>query len=164
MSTKFDRVSVTQEMIGSGSRLGLYPHSKPGIYVEIPDGDGKIWLYVENPPYGSCIITCPHCGSEFVNNFLYADSPAICPYCGKERATVTVAAPVEFADISSGLGIGGAGSDDYNIHTETDCPTPTVFGKRSGQLWQECEKPGCHNEPVCATCFMCEARHCHCAD
>lgn len=25
-----------------------------------------------------------------------------------------------YADITSGLGIGGAGSDDYNIHTEAD--------------------------------------------
>lgn len=30
-----------------------------------------------------------------------------------------------------------------------------------GQLYQECEAPGCNTEPVCAGCFKCE-RHCTC--
>lgn len=30
-----------------------------------------------------------------------------------------------------------------------------------GELWQECERAGCHTEPVCLNCFLC-ARHCAC--
>ena len=67
-------------------------------------------------------------------------------------------------DISSGLGIGGIGSDDYNIHTETDSFAPQ-FSKRkpSGQLWQPCDRRGCDNEPVCLDCEYCDD-HCHCGE
>lgn len=65
-------------------------------------------------------------------------------------------------DIESGLGIGGIGSDDFNIGTERDSSYAPQYGRYGGQLWQECEMSGCHNEPVCATCFCCEELHCHC--
>jgi hypothetical protein len=32
-----------------------------------------------------------------------------------------------------------------------------------GQLWQECRKASCDNEPVCADCEYCEA-HCGCPE
>lgn len=33
-----------------------------------------------------------------------------------------------------------------------------------GQLWQPCERHGCHNEPVCLNCLECEETHCNCFD
>ncbi len=67
-----------------------------------------------------------------------------------------------WTEITSGLGIGGHGSDDYNMATERDNDNAPQFGRYGGQLWQECDVPGCHNEPVCATCLRCEKTHCHC--
>jgi hypothetical protein len=68
----------------------------------------------------------------------------------------------ESMDIDSGLGIGGIGSDDYNIHTETE-PMNIVTGhSRSnggGQLWEDC--PRCGRQPVHLDCGYCD-RHCRC--
>lgn len=36
-----------------------------------------------------------------------------------------------------------------------------IISVSRGQLWQECEKPGCNNEPVCLNCFLCD-EHCSC--
>lgn len=30
-----------------------------------------------------------------------------------------------------------------------------------GQLWQECRRRGCENDPVCSECELCD-RHCDC--
>jgi hypothetical protein len=69
------------------------------------------------------------------------------------------------------FGIGGIGMahDPYYADTqyqptgekrlELSGPGPR---RTYGQLWQECEHRGCHNEPVCSNCFMCQERHCHC--
>ncbi len=40
--------------------------------------------------------------------------------------------------------------------------THPAHERSRGQLWQECEVPGCHNEPVCLNCLRCEKTHCHC--
>jgi len=66
-------------------------------------------------------------------------------------------------DITSGLGIGGIGSDDYNIGTETPQPywpaQPRPRPHGGGQLWEEC--PRCGQEPVHLDCGYCD-RHCQC--
>ena len=161
---KFNRVDVTQEMIDTKIN-GLHPFvHKPGVYVEILDGAGKPWLMNEHKhdPGNSCIIICPHCNSEYVNNSAYADARDFCPYCKQERVRHVQTA--KHADISGGLGIGGAGSDDYNIHTETDSFAPQFSShKSSGQLWQPCDRRGCDNEPVCLDCEYCDD-HCHCGE
>lgn len=63
-------------------------------------------------------------------------------------------------EISSGLGIGGYGSDDYNIQSES--PQTIRPGRRerhhNAQLWENC--PTCGREPV-GHCGYCE-RHCQC--
>ena len=69
--------------------------------------------------------------------------------------------------MSSGIGIGGAGSDDYNIHTERDTASMyqaskklTAFGAH-GQRWdEECGQCG-RATAVCNDCDCCE-RHCDC--
>jgi len=35
--------------------------------------------------------------------------------------------------------------------------------KPTGQLWQECEVEGCHEEPVCMNCMCCQKSHCKCS-
>lgn len=70
--------------------------------------------------------------------------------------------PIQFDDITSGLGIGGKGSDDYNINTEHEGPhIPTGKPRRNGggQLWEPC--PRCGEEPVHLDCGYCD-RHCQC--
>lgn len=98
--------------------------------------------------------------------------PGKCSNCGlnvpagagkieKRNGTWTVYHDGPCPDITSGLGIGGAGSDDYNIHTERDCGS-SATGNRGRhhrvQLWEEC--PRCGIEPV-GDCGYCE-RHCRC--
>jgi len=84
---KFNRITVTQEMIDGMKFKGLYPwSSKPGIYVEKFDGRGDAWLQPENSQ-NSSIITCSNCQGEFVNNSAYADSDDVCPHCGHTRET-----------------------------------------------------------------------------
>lgn len=66
--------------------------------------------------------------------------------------------------ITSGLGIGGIGSDDYNIHVELAHAGHAPERQRRGpmphgQLWEPC--PRCDAEPVCLDCGLCE-RHCRC--
>lgn len=66
------------------------------------------------------------------------------------------------APITSGLGIGGKGSDDHNISTEHNGPhIPTGKSRRNGggQLWEPC--PRCSEEPVHLDCGYCD-RHCQC--
>lgn len=78
-----------------------------------------------------------------------------------------VPAPVlPMNEISSGFGIGGVGSDDYNMGTEIDDDDPPVFNKHSssGQLWEPCPKRGCDNEPVCLDCGLCLDKHCKCGE
>lgn len=72
---------------------------------------------------------------------------------------------MQINDISSGFGIGGIGSDDYNMGTEIETDSP-VFSKRgsSGQLWEPCPKRGCDNEPVCLDCGLCLDKHCGCGE
>jgi hypothetical protein len=66
-------------------------------------------------------------------------------------------------EITSGLGIGGTGSDDYNIHTESAGTASVGTGRKrrngGGQLWEEC--PRCGTEPVHVDCGYCD-RHCRC--
>jgi len=66
-------------------------------------------------------------------------------------------------DISSGFGIGGAGSDDYNMATEAERPAPQFSQRKStGQLWEPCSQRGCDNEPSCLDCGYCLDNHCRC--
>jgi hypothetical protein len=66
-------------------------------------------------------------------------------------------------DISSGLGIGGAGSDDYNMATEGERYSPQFSSRKSsGQLWEPCARRGCDNEPSCLDCGYCLDKHCQC--
>ena len=70
--------------------------------------------------------------------------------------------PITFDDITSGFGIGGVGSDDYNVNTEHEGPhIPTGRPSRNGggQLWEPC--PRCGEEPVHLDCGYCD-RHCQC--
>lgn len=70
--------------------------------------------------------------------------------------------PGECPEITSGLGIGGYGSDDYNIHNTGDTEIHNTGQKRrggGGQLWEPC--PKCGTEPVHLDCGYCE-RHCRC--
>lgn len=68
----------------------------------------------------------------------------------------------ETYDITSGLGIGGVGSDDFNIHSDNDIFYPIFQNKKpSGQLWQPCAKRNCNTEPVCIDCEYCD-KHCQC--
>ena len=92
----------------------------------------------------------------------FAGRPAI--WHGENELELHVEKQYQSMDISSGFGIGGAGSDDYNIHTETDSFAPQ-FSKRksSGQLWQPCNRRGCNNEPVCLDCEYCDD-HCQCGE
>ena len=70
-------------------------------------------------------------------------------------------------DITSGLGIGGAGSDDYNIHTEapgayiTPKPKrPGGFGAHGIRYDEQCDR--CRREgEVCNWCGCCK-NHCVC--
>lgn len=69
---------------------------------------------------------------------------------------------MEHPEITSGLGIGGHGSDDYNINTEQPSPSFSTGRKRpggGGQLWEPC--PRCGKEPVHLDCGYCD-RHCRC--
>lgn len=71
--------------------------------------------------------------------------------------------PVQFEsmEISSGLGIGGYGSDDYNIWTEHDRVShPERSGcRRGGTRYDEaCRKCGRVTE-ICNDCELCE--NCH---
>ncbi len=69
----------------------------------------------------------------------------------------------ECPEITSGLGIGGVGSDDYSMATEGERPMPQFSTRKSsGQLWEPCAKRGCDNEPSCLDCGYCLDRHCHC--
>lgn len=67
----------------------------------------------------------------------------------------------------SGLGIGGTGSDDYNIRTEQDTAIRPAARKRvaefgaNGQRWdEECADCG-RTTVICNDCDCCE-RHCAC--
>jgi len=64
-------------------------------------------------------------------------------------------------EASSGLGIAGVGSDDFNINTESDGLYQKFNKKITGQLWQPCAKRGCNTEPVCIDCEYCD-KHCQC--
>lgn len=109
---------------------------------------------------------------RLAENLLLEDAPVV----GKDAAghwftlslspaggiVATPEKPIEFDDITSGLGIGGAGSDDYNINTEQPTPhIPTGKPRRNGggQLWEPC--PRCGEEPVHVDCGYCD-RHCQC--
>lgn len=71
------------------------------------------------------------------------------------------------SDITSGLGIGGHGSDDYNIATEgEERKTPSPRKRRGfghyGLRYDEVCDGGCRRETVvCNNCGCCE-RCCRC--
>lgn len=71
----------------------------------------------------------------------------------------TKIAPAEFTDSDSGLGIGGIGSDDYNIHTELNAPIYYEHKCGRGQRYDEnCES--CHRTTVvCNDCGRCSRCH-----
>jgi hypothetical protein len=62
-------------------------------------------------------------------------------------------------EISSGLGIGGIGSEDFNINTETPIPSYYEHKCGRGQRYDEaCER--CHRVTVvCNDCGRCERCH-----
>ena len=69
----------------------------------------------------------------------------------------------------SGLGIGGAGGHDLDAETAELVArgemAPREYQRTGpmphGQLWEECSRRGCDNEPVCVDCLYCE-EHCRC--
>lgn len=84
-----------------------------------------------------------------------------------ERNSTIVISPVNSVpawksmDIDSGLGIGGTGSDDYNINTETD----TGRNSNTGCQWkhgirydEKCDNCGRYGM-VCNDCGCCERCH-----
>lgn len=117
---------------------------------------------------------CPHCGKHFRT----AQPWDHCPSCHRKFNEPAVQHrvytpypdnPCDFS--SSGLGIGGI--NDYQPTAAEEMAQidamiawqeredKRVHTGPQGQLWQECEKWGCDNEPVCANCFYCEY-HCRC--
>lgn len=67
---------------------------------------------------------------------------------------------VSFDDIESGLGIGGAGSDDYSIHNtgpsrELPPASGHGFGYHGKRYEEDCENCG-RNTIVCNWCGYCE--------
>lgn len=171
---KLERVTITQEQINAtpalrvgGGRTWHYLNgaSAPGEYVAYQDGAGKTWYTNEKS-----VLTCPQCGHEQI----YWDLKTRCNQCGhwynsywnkpdmlalRERTVSR-----QHQDITSGLGIGGAGSDDYNMATEAEQFAPQFSKHKSrGQLWQPCAHRGCDNEPVCLDCEYCD-EHCHCGE
>lgn len=109
-------------------------------------------------------LICSACGRDFGG---WPVVPAETPCCQADIIVIDDPVQTNLEYVPSGFGIGGYGSDDYNMRTEYTEPLSTtreVFGdyQPRGQLWQECEVHGCHNEPVCLSCLRCEARHCHC--
>lgn len=102
-------------------------------------------------------ITGLHGGLGGANEIALCDAP-------NSIRKQTISRQWQSMDISSGLGIGGLGSDDFNIHTETDSFAPQFSKRKSrGQLWQPCAKRGCDNKPVCLDCEYCDD-HCHCGE
>lgn len=68
----------------------------------------------------------------------------------------------ESMDISSGLGIGGVGSDDFNINTENNLPSSGSAGCKweHGTRYDEnCESCGRYSLEVCNDCGCCERCH-----
>jgi len=66
---------------------------------------------------------------------------------------------VEFDDIESGLGIGGVGSDDYNIATEGDTHYHHTHKCGGGQRYDEqCAACG-RVTAICNDCELCERCH-----
>jgi len=95
------------------------------------------------------------------NQYTHAKANAQARHLNSQQSNAPKS-PITFDDITSGLGIGGVGSDDYNINTEQ--PTPNIpTGKPrpngGGQLWEPC--PRCGEEPVHLDCGYC-GRHCQC--
>lgn len=78
----------------------------------------------------------------------------------QSKPVQVVAQQYQSMDISSGLGIGGVGSDDFNINTEYDKPVnfrPTKCG--NGQRYDE-QCSGCGSITViCNDCELCEKCH-----
>lgn len=79
-----------------------------------------------------------------------------------------VVAHDECPEITSGLGIGGAGQHSLAGEMQEMIATGEIRiadrPKRrgsSGQLWEPCARRGCENEPVCVDCGYCN-RHCNC--
>lgn len=110
---------------------------------------------------------CPTCGKSF-----YTAQPADhCVKCGHLFSHPATQPEPQGYDFDGGFGIGGinryqptaaeemARIDAMTAHAERDAKRVRT-GPR-GQLWQECDKPGCHNEPVCANCMLCH-EHCNC--
>lgn len=98
--------------------------------------------------------------------------PGICINCGQtvqpeqgdliKKGDRWLVRHTECPEITSGLGIGGYGSDDYNIWTETPLSYSGTGHKRTnggGQLWEPC--PRCGEQPVHLDCGYCD-RHCRC--
>ena len=92
-----------------------------------------------------------------------ATIPGIYTYDEKTNRFTLIAhtpTPVLEPEISSGLGIGGKGSDDYNIYTER--PSTTIYRPHKcgrGQRYDErCAK--CHRvTTVCNDCELCSRCH-----
>lgn len=110
-----------------------------------------------------CACSCPERDGKF-NNWRDASREAKRLNAQSKPESKPATQPVDYPEITSGLGIGGAGSDDYNLTTEAEQFTPQFSKHKSrGQLWQPCAKRGCDNEPVCLDCEYCDA-HCHCGE
>lgn len=102
--------------------------------------------------------TCRSCGCTIrVNPGSYWENATNCPRCDQPFSQQEPWKPIE---ITSGLGIGGYGSDDYNVRTEVDqagyeynrsdfnensivCPAGTTQGRR-GADDDRCSHPGCY--------------------
>jgi hypothetical protein len=100
--------------------------------------------------------------------------PGMCQRCGqtvpagqgtlaRKNGNWLVSHSGDCPEITSGLGIGGHGSDDYSMATEGERPAPQFSTRKSsGQLWEPCARRGCDNEPSCLDCGYCLDTHCHC--
>ena len=162
---KFERVTLTAaDVNGSHVIPNTIGKRIPGTYLKIHGGD-----WVSPLDY---LVVCPNCGNEET----YWDMVTFCEEC-KIRFNTTEnmpyrivsptvnSAPRQSMDISSGFGIGGAGSDDYSMATEREQFAPQFSKhKSSGQLWEPCSRHGCDNEPVCLDCRYCLDKHCHCRE
>lgn len=143
--------------------------SKYGIIVgeKYTDANGMTGtvnaLYVDNAGVEFAVLS----GNDFSGYMeadRFRDSKSLKPL-QTSKQNIDTSSERQSMDISSGLGIGGHGSDDHNLWSEPQISSPQFSAhKSSGQLWQPCANRGCDNEPVCLDCEYCIDRHCRCGE
>lgn len=172
---RFSHLRVLATLNGQ-SQYGKIPGTVNSVYPRIefsfcPQAqwlhqlaDGRSWSMddhetaedCENRPTDNCWFVLTPAEVEFLSSWrILPGQPEIQTEPQEPEAPVSGS-----MDISSGLGIGGCGSEDYNLWTETDrtdyrydryayaegdtvSPAGTTRGQRGGAN-DRCSHPGCH--------------------